>query len=112
MSNNQEVTNVTTGESMKLKKARRRVAEGALIWVVENFTVRSVTFADLAALRETVLAPVQPSPCKPAALLCTPELHGIRFAPPAAERSISFLRRRRTLISQANWLRPYAPVTT
>jgi hypothetical protein len=96
MSNNQQVLNVTTGEKMKLKQAKKLVLEGRLLWEVENESVRSVTFADLPELKHTI-----EHYARLRAPLSSPELPGLRYAPPATENTHTFLNNRRSLITQA-----------
>jgi hypothetical protein len=96
MSNNQQVLNLTTGERMKLKRAKRKVEEGAMIWVVPFESVRAVTWRDLPELRETrenhekLITPLE-----------TPEVAGLTWEPPLAERSYTFLNNRRALLAEA-----------
>jgi hypothetical protein len=96
MSNNQQVINLTTGERMKLKRAKRKVEEGSLIWVEFSESVRSVTWQDLPELKET-----RENHAKLAKPLDTPEVAGITWEPPLAERSYTFLNNRRALIAEA-----------
>jgi hypothetical protein len=96
MSNNQQVANLTTGERMKLKRAKRKVEEGSLIWVSFGEYVRSVTLRDLPELKET-----RENHAKLEAPLETPEVAGVTWEPPVAERSYAFLNNRRALLAEA-----------
>jgi hypothetical protein len=101
MSNNQQVLNVTTGEKMKLKQAKKLVLEGRLLWEVENESVRSVTFADLPSLKDTrerhaqLHSPLPPANCK------STNWKVLTWEPPPQERSETFRANRYTLITQA-----------
>jgi hypothetical protein len=96
MSNNQQVINLTTGERMKLKRAKRKVEEGSMMWVVPFESVRAVTWQDLPDLKET-----RENHAKLEAPLETPEVAGITWEPPIAERSYTFLNNRRALLAEA-----------
>jgi hypothetical protein len=96
MSNNQQVINLTTGERMKLKRAKRKVEKGSMMWVVPFESVRAVTWQDLPDLKET-----RENHAKLEAPLETPEVVGVTWEPPIAERSYTFLNNRRALLAEA-----------
>jgi hypothetical protein len=88
-----KVLNLTTGCRIKRSQAVNRIEQCTSEWVETGFSIRDLTLAESIQFRS--------NQARLRAPLSSPELPGLRYAPPATENTHTFLNNRRSLITQA-----------
>jgi hypothetical protein len=95
MSNKFRVLNISTGATCKYKQAKHKV-EQECVWAWVDDTQRQVRNRTVGEMVTAVA--VRNKTKRP---LCFPEIRGVTWEPPIAERSYTFLDNRRALLAEA-----------
>jgi hypothetical protein len=93
MSAHAKVLNLTTGYRIKRSQARNRVEQCISRWIEIGFSICDLTLQEMVCARAEQSKLQEP--------LETPEVPGVTWEPPIAERSYAFLNNRRALLAEA-----------
>jgi hypothetical protein len=93
MASNTRVLNLTTGSQIKRSQARNRVEQCLSRWIEIGFSICDLTLQEMMCARAEQSKMQEP--------LETPEVPGVTWEPPLAERSYTFLNNRRALLAEA-----------
>jgi hypothetical protein len=93
MASNSRVLNLTTSQHLKPSQAISRIDQCLSRWVHMGISICDLTLAEMVCARAEQSKLEEP--------LEMPEVAGITWEPPIAERSYTFLNNRRALIAEA-----------
>jgi hypothetical protein len=93
MASHNSVLNLTTRQYIKPSQALTRVEQCISRWIERGKTICDLTLAEMVCARAEQSKIQEP--------LETPEVVGVTWEPPIAERSYTFLNNRRALLAEA-----------
>jgi hypothetical protein len=93
MASNSRVLNLTTSQHLKPSQAISRIEQCLSRWIEHGKTICDLTLQEMVCARAEQSKIQEP--------LETPEVMGVIWEPPIAERSYTFLNNRRALLAEA-----------